>query len=99
MDSNRWLTERSGSADEYDATYQQRAAAGEDVHGEADFVAALGGHSVLDAGCGTGRVARELARRGLDVAGVDIDEQMLATAMRAAPVVPARRRRLGVQSA
>ena len=38
---NRWLTERSGSADEYDATYQQRAAAGEDVHGEADFVAAL----------------------------------------------------------
>lgn len=85
---NRWLTERSGSADEYDATYQQRAAAGEDVHGEADFVAALGGHSVLDAGCGTGRVGRELARRGLDVAGVDIDVQMLATARRMAPAVP-----------
>lgn len=43
---NRWLTERSGSADEYDATYQQRAAAGEDVHGEADFVAALAGRKL-----------------------------------------------------
>ena len=81
---NRWLTERSGSADEYDATYQHRAAAGEDVHGEADFVAALGGHSVLDAGCGTGRMGRELALRGLDVVGVDIDAQMLATATKSA---------------
>ena len=87
-EENRWLAERGGCGDAYDAIYQQRAAAGEDVHGEADFVAALGGHSVLDAGCGTGRVARELARRGLDVAGVDIDAQMLATAMRAAPAVP-----------
>ena len=87
-EENRWLMERGGCGDAYDAIYQQRAAAGEDVHGEADFVAALGGHSVLDAGCGTGRVGRELARRGLDVAGVDIDAQMLATAMRAAPAVP-----------
>ena len=87
-EENRWLAERAGCGDAYDAIYQQRAAAGEDVHGEADFVAALGGQSVLDAGCGTGRVARELARRGLDVAGVDIDEQMLATAMRAEPAVP-----------
>ena len=63
-EENRWLAERGGCGDAYDAIYQQRAAAGEDVHGEADFVAALGGHSVLDAGCGTGRVARELARRG-----------------------------------
>ena len=87
-EENRWLAERAGCGDAYDAIYQQRAAAGEDVHGEADFVAALGGHSVLDAGCGTGRVARELARRGLDVVGVDIDAQMLATAMRAEPAVP-----------
>ena len=56
-EENRWLMERGGCGDAYDAIYQQRAAAGEDVHGEADFVAALGGHSVLDAGCGTGRVA------------------------------------------
>ncbi len=42
---------------------------------------------MLDAGCGTGRVGRELARRGLDVVGVDIDPEMLATARRKAPGV------------
>jgi len=36
--------------------------------------------TVLDAGCGTGRVAIELARRGVDVVGVDLDRQMLQTA-------------------
>ena len=40
---------------------------------------------VLDAGCGTGRVGRELARRGVSVAGFDIDPEMLETARRKAP--------------
>jgi SAM-dependent methyltransferase len=40
---------------------------------------------VLDAGCGTGRVAIELARRGLDVVGVDLDPDMLAVARDKAP--------------
>jgi SAM-dependent methyltransferase len=40
---------------------------------------------VLDAGCGTGRVAIELARRGIETVGVDIDSEMLATARRKAP--------------
>jgi SAM-dependent methyltransferase len=69
--------------------YQQRfdalAASGVDVHGEADFVADLGPASVLDAGCGTGRVARELARRGIEVVGVDVDQSMIDTARRLAP--------------
>ena len=93
-EENRWLAERAGCGDAYDAIYQQRAAAGEDVHGEADFWRRWEAIPYWMRGCGTGRVAR-----GLDVAGVDIDAQMLATAMRAAPVVPARRRRLEVQSA
>lgn len=84
---NRWLDTRTRSGDAYDATYEERAAAGEDVHGEADFVQYEGVRSVLDAGCGTGRVGRELARRGLDVTGVDIDAQMLDTARRKAPDV------------
>ena len=42
-------------------------------------------HSVLDAGCGTGRIGRELARRGMDVVGVDLDSTMLSTAQKKAP--------------
>ncbi len=77
--------------------YQQRfddlAAQGVDVHGEADLVEhLLGGAAgagprvrVLDAGCGTGRVGIELARRGYGVEGVDLDPVMLAEARRRAP--------------
>ncbi len=61
------------------------AAEGGNVHGEADFVEGLGPGSVLDAGCGTGRVAIELARRGVDVVGVDLDPAMLAGARDKAP--------------
>jgi SAM-dependent methyltransferase len=85
--SNRWLQARTVSGDAYDATYERRAAAGEDVHGEAEFVQRFAPTSVLDAGCGTGRVGRELARRGLDIVGVDIDPEMLDTARRKAPGV------------
>ena len=85
--SDRWLQARTTSGDAYDATYDRRAAAGEDVHGEAEFVQRFAPASVLDAGCGTGRVGRELARRGLDVVGVDIDPEMLDTARRKAPGV------------
>src|ERR1700693_1966791 len=86
-ESTRWLQNRSVSGDVYDATYERRAAAGENVHGEADFVQKFAPASVLDAGCGTGRVGRELARRGLEAVGVDIDPEMLATARRKAPGV------------
>jgi len=86
-ESNRWLQERSVSGDTYDATYERRAAAGENVHGEADFVERFAPKSALDGGCGTGRVGRELARRGYDVVGVDLDAEMLATARRKVPNV------------
>jgi SAM-dependent methyltransferase len=82
--SDRWLA-RGVRGDEYEAHFEARAAAGHDVHGEADFVERLDVRSVLDAGCGTGRVARELARRGLEVVGLDIDPEMLRTARRIAP--------------
>jgi SAM-dependent methyltransferase len=55
------------------------------MHGEATLVEALGVRSVLDAGCGTGRVAIELARRGLDVVGLDADPGMLSAARAKAP--------------
>lgn len=82
---NRWLNTPRASADEYDARYERRALSGEDVHGEASFVMRFAPRSAFDAGCGTGRVARELARRGVDAVGVDIDADMLATARRRSP--------------
>jgi SAM-dependent methyltransferase len=70
----------------YDERFRRLEADGHDVHGEAALVAELApGPRVLDAGCGTGRVAIELDRRGLDVVGVDLDAAMLATARANAP--------------
>ncbi|HEX2041955.1 MAG TPA: class I SAM-dependent methyltransferase [Acidimicrobiales bacterium] len=88
---NRWLAEAGGRASTYDHAWAELAAKGENVHGEADLVEWLcraGPYprtSVLDAGCGTGRVAAELARRGLDTAGVDLDPAMLERARSRAP--------------
>ncbi|CAA9251581.1 MAG: Methyltransferase type 11 [uncultured Acidimicrobiales bacterium] len=70
---------------DYQARFDALAASGVDVHGEVRFVLAFSPVSVLDAGCGTGRVAIELDRRGIDVVGVDADPSMLATARTRAP--------------
>lgn len=42
------------------------------------------GQFILDVGCGTGRHAVELAKRGFDVTGVDLSAGMLAQAQQAA---------------
>ena len=84
-DENRWLAEAAGRSRTYDHRWEQLAAEGRNVHGEADFVEALGPRSVLDGGCGTGRVAVELARRGVDVVGIDLDPSMLSVARDKAP--------------
>lgn len=73
------------------ATYAQRfadlAASGQDIHGEVALLEQLvpAGARILDAGCGTGRIAIELARRGFDVIGTDLDASMLEQARLAAP--------------
>ena len=67
------------------------AAAGKDPHGEVAFLERLQGRHpdvsgpILDAGCGTGRVAIELARRGHQTEGTDIDPDMLGHAYAKAP--------------
>ncbi|MGH9224427.1 MAG: class I SAM-dependent methyltransferase [Acidimicrobiales bacterium] len=86
-EGTRWGVEAAGRASSYDDRWLQLAAQGQNVHGEADFVEVLGPRSVLDAGCGTGRVGIELARRGLDVVGVDLDPSMLDQARSKAPSV------------
>ncbi len=95
----------AATVDGYQRRFDELAAAGRAVHGEADFVADLvhsvdrsdpadpagpagpadPGARILDAGCGTGRVAVELAGRGFDVVGVDSDPSMLAVARQAQP--------------
>ena len=70
---------------DYDERWERMAAAGLSIHGEADFISRFEPETVLDAGCGTGRVAIELARRGIDVVGVDLDPPMLDEARAKAP--------------
>jgi 2-polyprenyl-3-methyl-5-hydroxy-6-metoxy-1,4-benzoquinol methylase len=65
---------------EYQKRFDELAASGVDVHGEANFVMRYSPRTVLDAGCGSGRVAIELARRGVVVVGADINSSMLAVA-------------------
>jgi SAM-dependent methyltransferase len=79
--------ETAWDGEAYHRRFTDLAASGADVHGEADFVARLGPASVLDAGCGTGRVAAELASRGIEVVGIDRDASMIATARALAPGV------------
>jgi SAM-dependent methyltransferase len=85
----RWQNTDAPRGDDYDARWRSLAAKGASIHGEADLVTALLDESqharILDAGCGTGRVAIELARRGHSVIGVDADPEMLATARAKAP--------------
>ena len=84
--SPRWVQwRRNIDVADYDARFERLAADGGDVHGEADFIAAMEPNVVLDAGCGTGRIAIELARRGFDVTGVDLDADMIAAAIAKAP--------------
>ncbi len=92
--STRWRAiARDGAGDDYAAAYAARfralAERGDDVHGEAGLVTALrpAPARVLDAGCGTGRVAVRLHELGYDVTGVDVDESMLAQARAAAPAL------------
>ena len=84
--ASRWSAEPTVQRGaDYDERWARMAAAGRSVHGEADFVCRYEPDTVLDAGCGTGRVAIELAARGIDVVGVDLDAAMLAEARTKAP--------------
>lgn len=72
--------------EDYQRRLEERLA-GEDPHGEVRFVERYTPASVLDAGCGTGRVAVELSHRGYEVVGADVSESMLSTARRLDPTV------------
>lgn len=71
-DHSSWYIER----------FRAMALRGDDLAGEARFVDAMlpRGSRILDAGCGPGRVGGELARRGHDVVGVDVDPALIDAA-------------------
>ncbi len=62
---------------------------GADLHGEARLLDAMvpRGARILDAGCGPGRVGGELAARGHDVVGVDVDPELIEAAKKDFPEV------------
>jgi ubiquinone/menaquinone biosynthesis C-methylase UbiE len=71
-----------GAATAYQKRFDDLAAKGLDIHGEAAFVASLMSPPVrvLDAGCGTGRVAIQLTALGYHCTGVDEDAAMIEVA-------------------
>jgi SAM-dependent methyltransferase len=83
--ADRWQESDVPRGTDYDRRFEDLAATGMDMHGEATLVASYAPTSVLDAGCGTGRVALELSRRGHSVVGLDVDEAMLDAARAKAP--------------
>ncbi|MEP7020605.1 MAG: methyltransferase domain-containing protein [Pseudonocardiales bacterium] len=79
----RWFTDfDAGHSQAYIERFRRMAADGTDLVGEARLLDALVAPRarILDAGCGTGRIGAELMRRGHDVVGVDIDEELIAAA-------------------
>lgn len=77
--------------DLYDRRWDDMVARGESVHGELDFVeryVTAGSAVILDAGCGTGRLAIEARRRGYQCVGVDLDRDMIERARAKDPSIP-----------
>ena len=81
--SPRWLTDHdAGHSEWYIERFRRMAAEGKDLAGEARFLDAMlpRASRILDAGCGPGRVSGELAARGHEVVGVDVDPELIAAA-------------------
>ena len=95
--STRWFQEWSeAERTAYATRFVRLARRGQDIDGEARFVDALAdrGSRILDAGCGTGRVAAALAARGHDAAGVDADGTLVAAGREQYPGLPLEHRDL-----
>ena len=71
-----------GAATAYQRRFDEMARQGLDVHGEVALVETLVSPPgrILDAGCGTGRVATQLTALGYHCVGVDADADMIAVA-------------------
>ncbi|EFQ82943.1 methyltransferase domain protein [Aeromicrobium marinum DSM 15272] len=83
MTTPRWFTDtKDGHSQWYAERFRALAEEGADLAGEARLVNALvqPASSVLDAGCGTGRLGAALHSFGHEVVGVDVDAVLVAEA-------------------
>jgi SAM-dependent methyltransferase len=91
--SARWFDEWSAEQrSEYAGRFRALARSGVDIDGEARMVDALAGRRsrILDAGCGSGRLAAYLAGQGHDVLGIDIDPLLIDAGLTDHPGLPLR---------
>lgn len=87
----RWFAERTERQRlDYASHFVRLAAQGDDVDGEARLVDAVSARAatILDAGCGVGRVAARLADCGHRAAGVDADPILIAKGRELYPRLP-----------
>jgi len=87
----RWeLTVVGDKWDWYVDRFDRQYAEGSDLEGEARFVdmMAARGSTIMDGGCGTGRIAAALHRMGHRVVGVDRDAGLIDIARRRYPGPP-----------
>ncbi|XVU22700.1 class I SAM-dependent methyltransferase [Actinoplanes sp. CA-054009] len=87
---NLWLRQIAENPEHsrwYIKRFEDMAARGVDLNGEARMIDAMvpRGSRILDAGCGTGRVGGHLAELGHQVAGVDLDPELIAAARKDHP--------------
>lgn len=75
-------------ADFYDGFVRDRLDDNAGTAAMIDLVGDVQGRRVLDLACGQGRIARELARRGASVVGIDISAVLLAKARAAEDAEP-----------
>lgn len=85
MQQNRWLKTIEDNPEHsrgYIARFKEKQDSGQDLHGEARFVDAMveRNATVLDAGCGFGRIGAQLGKLGHRVIGVDIDPELISHA-------------------
>jgi trans-aconitate methyltransferase len=78
------VTSNSWNAADYDARFRFVTSSGDDL---LDALGDVSGQRVIDLGCGPGRHAAELARRGADVVAIDADPDMVSKARSACPTL------------